>query len=70
MDYLYGKLNNEVKYREYKGSETTTATVTIDDSSTVSVDVKKVPNELTLTTINGDTYTYDGSEPASFDIRT
>ena len=70
MDYLYGKLNNEVKYREYKGSETTTATVTIDDSSTVSVDVKKVPNELTLTTINGDTYTYDGSEPTSFDIRT
>lgn len=70
MDYLYGKLNSEVKYREYKGSETTTATVTIDDSSTVSVDVKKVPNELTLTTINGDTYTYDGSEPASFDIRT
>ena len=70
MDYLYGKLNNEVKYREYKGSETTTATVTIDDSSTVSVDVKKVPNELTITTINGDTYTYDGSEPTSFDIRT
>lgn len=70
MDYLYGKLNNEVKYREYKGSETTTATVTIDDSNTVSVDVKRVPNELTLTTINGDTYTYDGSEPASFDIRT
>lgn len=70
MDYLYGKLNNEVKYREYKGSETNTASVTIDDSDTVSVDVKKVPNELTLTTINGDTYTYDGSEPASFDIRT
>ena len=70
MDYLYGKLNNEVKYREYKGSETTTATVTIDDSSTVSVDVKKVPNELTLTTINGDTYTYDVSETTSFDIRT
>lgn len=70
MDYLYGKLNNEVKYREYKGSETTTASVTIDDSDTVSVDVKRVPNELTLTTINGNTYTYDGSEPASFDIRT
>lgn len=71
MPDLYGKLNKEVRIYNYDGVETDTAKVTVDNKTQdISVDVKKVPNELTLTTINGDTYTYDGSEPASFDIRT
>ena len=71
MPDLYGKLNKEVRIYNYDGVETDTAKVTVDNKTQdISVDVKRVPNELTLTTINGDTYTYDGSEPASFDIRT
>lgn len=71
MPDLYGKLNKEVRIYNYEGVETGTAKVTVDNKTQdISVDVKRVPNELTLTTINGDTYTYDGSEPASFDIRT
>ena len=71
MDYLYGKLNNEIKYKEYKGLETATAEVTVDNEyNTFSVDVKRVPNKMYLTTLNGNTYSYDGSSTASFDLRT
>lgn len=71
MPDLYGKLNKEIQIYNYEGVETDTAKVTVDNKTQdISVDVKRVPNELTLTTINGNTYTYDGSEPASFDIRT
>lgn len=71
MPDLYGKLNKEIQIYNYEGVETDTAKVTVDNKTQdISVDVKRVPNELTLTTINGNTYTYDGSAPASFDIRT
>lgn len=71
MDYLYGKLNSEIKYKEYKGLETDTAEVSVDNEyNTFSVDVKRVPNKLYLTTLNGNTYSYDGSSTASFDLRT
>ena len=57
---LYGKLNNEVALKNYKGASTNTSTTTIDSSNIISVDVKKVPNKLTLIagerldTFNGD----------------
>lgn len=45
---LYGKLNNEVTLKNYKGASTDTSITTIDGSNIISVDVKKVPNKLTL----------------------
>lgn len=41
MNYLYGKLNEQVYIDTYTGQETDTATVTVNNSdNTISVDVK------------------------------
>ena len=43
MDYIYGKLNQEVEKLKYKGKVTDTASVHVDNrNSTISVDVSGV----------------------------
>jgi hypothetical protein len=42
MDYLYGKLNNEIEKVYYEGKDTDTASVTVDNKKcTISVNVKE-----------------------------
>lgn len=64
-DYIYGELNDAVLSINYEGKGTDTADTSVDPSArTISVDVRKVPNALTVSTTQG-TVTYDGSSPAS-----
>ena len=48
MDYIYGKLNQQVEKLKYKGKKTDTATVNIDNKNgTISVDVNTyLPKEI------------------------
>ena len=48
MDYIYGKLNQEVEKLKYKGKVTDTATVNVDNKNgTISVDVNSYsPKEI------------------------
>ena len=48
MDYIYGKLNQEVEKLKYKGKKTDTATVNVDNKNgTISVDVNSYsPKEI------------------------
>lgn len=48
MDYIYGKLNQQVEKLKYKGKKTDTATVNIDNKNgTISVDVNSYsPQEI------------------------
>lgn len=68
MDYIYGSLNEDIEPVEYEGKETRTAKTIIDqDERTIAVDVKKVPNALTL--INGnEEIVYDGSSVKRVEI--
>lgn len=73
--YLYGKLNKEVLYLEYKGKDTSTASTIIenkdDNYRTIEVRVIKVPNQLTFIK-EGDSgplnYYFDGSSPLQIDL--
>lgn len=59
--YLFGKLNNEIKQREYKGLSTDTAETIVDNANnTIKVDVK---NSITIED-SGEyiTLSYDGVE--------
>ena len=52
MNYLYGKLNEQVYIDTYTGQETGTATVTVNNSdNTISVDVK-TDNAMSDTSVN------------------
>lgn len=72
MDYIYGKLNFEIKKVEYKGTATETATTTVvtsEEANEISVDVLKVPNALNILDKNDETTTtFDGSEDKSITI--
>ena len=48
MDYIYGKLNQQVQKLKYKGKKTDTATVNVDNKNgTISVDVNSYsPKEI------------------------
>ena len=48
MDYIYGKLNQQVEKLKYKGKKTDTATVNVDNKNgTISVDVNSYsPKEI------------------------
>ena len=48
MDYIYGKLNQQVEKLKYKGKKTDTATVHVDNKNgTISVDVNSYsPKEI------------------------
>lgn len=58
MDYIYGKLNYEVKKIEYEGLETSTAQTIVDnEAGTISVDVlklrpEKLPNNVVYLDLN------------------
>ena len=70
MDYIYGKLNYEVKKVEYVGLETSTTQTTVDNTDrTIEVDVLKVPHVLTILDKNDETTTtFDGSEDKSITL--
>lgn len=72
MDYIYGKLNFEVKKVEYKGTttETTkTTVVTSGEANEISVDVLKVPNALTvIDNFDESEVVFDGSSDKTITI--
>ena len=68
MDYIYGSLNEDVEQVEYYGVNTDTANIDIEqEDRTISVNVKKVPNTLTITS-GTDEIVYDGSSSKSINI--
>ena len=68
MDYIYGSLNEDVEQVEYYGVNTDTANTTIEqEDRTIKVDVKKVPNTLTITSGNSEVV-YDGSSAQTINI--
>lgn len=71
LDYLYGKLNKEVEYLQYKGENTQTAAVTVDnETNTIQVDVQKVPNAVTFILGSQILATYDGSISQTINLKT
>lgn len=67
-DFIYGELNDAVLSIDYEGKETDTADVSVDPlARTISVDVRKVPNALTVQTQSG-LVAYDGSRPVSLSV--
>ena len=74
MDYIYGKLNFEVKKVDYEGTTTETATTVVtnvisDQPNKISVDVLKVPNTLTaIDNFDESEVVFDGSSNKTITI--
>ena len=67
-DYIYAELNDAALSVDYEGGETATAKVSVNPSTrTLTADVRKVPNALTLKTRDGD-YSFDGSKAVSLGL--
>lgn len=74
-EYMYGKLNKEILYFEYKGSITNTATTSIiednedaEENRTISVNVLKVPHKLSFKEDENTVVYFDGSEAVDIDL--
>lgn len=71
---LFGQLNQEIELLEYTGKKTDTANVTVDNTEqTISVDVLKLPNTLTIKENkehreNIVSHTFDGSRDVEVDL--
>lgn len=66
---IKGTLNLPITQKMYTGVDTKTTHINVDNSSgIISVDVKKVPNALTINTVDGDQIIYDGSQELSITL--
>ena len=61
MDYIYGKLNKEIIFKEYTGISSDTANINISGKN-IKVDVIKVPHKLTIIEAESLFTDFDGSK--------